>query len=136
MTARRGSCLCNRVRYQIDGDFLYVGNYHCSNCRKSHGAAFATFGAIAKDSLHFLSGDGAVARYQSSPDVVRAFCQHCGANLFSEVRSRPDTLHFRLGTLDDDPGVRPAFHAFVSSKAPWFEITDDLPQFPRLPRTP
>jgi hypothetical protein len=24
--------------------------------------------------------------------------------------------------------VRPQFHAFVASKAPWLEITDDLPQ--------
>jgi hypothetical protein len=33
-----------------------------------------------------------------------------------------------LGTLDDDPGVRPSAHVWVSSKAPWWEITDDLPQ--------
>jgi hypothetical protein len=25
--------------------------------------------------------------------------------------------------------IRPAGHIFVGSKAPWFEITDDLPQF-------
>jgi hypothetical protein len=33
-----------------------------------------------------------------------------------------------LGTLDDDPGVRPSIHIFTGSKAPWFDITDDLPQ--------
>jgi hypothetical protein len=38
-----------------------------------------------------------------------------------------------LATLDDDPGVRPASHTFVGSKAPWFEITDDLPQYQELP---
>jgi len=31
--------------------------------------------------------------------------------------------------LDDDPGVRPESHIFVGSKAPWYDITDDLPQF-------
>jgi len=35
------------------------------------------------------------------------------------------------GTLDDDPGIRPQGHIFVEFKAPWFEITDPLPQFPR-----
>jgi hypothetical protein len=35
-----------------------------------------------------------------------------------------------LAILDDDPPVRPACHVFVGSKAPWFEITDDLPQYP------
>ena len=33
-----------------------------------------------------------------------------------------------LGVLDDDPGVRPAMHIFVGSKAPWLEIADGLPQ--------
>jgi hypothetical protein len=33
-----------------------------------------------------------------------------------------------MGTLDEDPGVRPSLHIWVGSKAPWFEITDDVPQ--------
>jgi hypothetical protein len=33
-----------------------------------------------------------------------------------------------LGTLDDDPGVRPSLHLFVGSKAPWHDIADALPQ--------
>jgi len=37
-----------------------------------------------------------------------------------------------LALLDDQP-VRPALHCFVASKAPWFEITDDLPQYPDYP---
>ena len=45
----------------------------------------------------------------------------------------PSRYGIALATLDDDPGVRPAAHAFVANKAPWFEITDDLPQYPRLP---
>jgi hypothetical protein len=38
-----------------------------------------------------------------------------------------------LATLDDDLGVRPGFHIFVGSKAPWFEITDGLPQYQDYP---
>jgi hypothetical protein len=34
-----------------------------------------------------------------------------------------------LATLDDDPGVRPDAHAFIIDKAPWFAVTDDLPQY-------
>ena len=32
-----------------------------------------------------------------------------------------------------DPGVRPESHIFVGSKAPWFEITDDLTQYEGYP---
>jgi hypothetical protein len=37
-------------------------------------------------------------------------------------------VHVPLGTLEDTPSIRPTAHIFVGSKAPWFEITDDLPQ--------
>jgi hypothetical protein len=40
---------------------------------------------------------------------------------------------FPVGTLDDDPGQRVQGHVFVGSKAPWVEITDDLPQFEEYP---
>jgi hypothetical protein len=38
-----------------------------------------------------------------------------------------------LSILDDVPNVRPTLHCFVASKAPWFDMTDTLPQFPELP---
>ena len=41
-----------------------------------------------------------------------------------------DVVSIRCGTLDDDPGLRPAVHAYVASQAPWYEIGDDLPQKP------
>ena len=38
-------------------------------------------------------------------------------------------VHVAMGTLIADPSIRPAAHIFVGSKAPWFAITDDLPQY-------
>jgi hypothetical protein len=38
-----------------------------------------------------------------------------------------------MGTLVDDPGITPSMHIFVASKAPWYEITDNLPQHANLP---
>ena len=58
------------------------------------------------------------------------------AELCRVAESHPQSLNefgIALATLDDDPGVRPESHIFVGSKAPWFEITDDLPQFTELP---
>ena len=37
------------------------------------------------------------------------------------------------GVMDDDVDVTPRAHIFVGDKAPWFEITDELPQFETLP---
>jgi hypothetical protein len=46
----------------------------------------------------------------------------------------PNTYGLAMGTLDDDPGVRPVCHVFVGSKAPWYEIGDDLPQYQDFPK--
>jgi hypothetical protein len=44
-----------------------------------------------------------------------------------------DSLFLYLGSIDENPGRRPQAHIFVGSKAPWFEITDNLPQFREFP---
>ena len=41
--------------------------------------------------------------------------------------------HVTMGTLVDDPGIRPKFHIFVVSTAPWHEFADSLPQYAELP---
>jgi len=56
----------------------------------------------------------------------------CGSSLFT-LRRDLGRAHVRLGTVDGDPGVRPSLHAFVGSKAPWFEITDSLPRHDASP---
>jgi hypothetical protein len=38
-------------------------------------------------------------------------------------------VHVAMGSLIDPPSIRPTAHIFVGSKAAWFEIADDLPQF-------
>jgi len=54
-------------------------------------------------------------------------CARCGSLLYSIVRERR-YVHVTLGTLTDEPSIRPTAHIFVGSKAPWFTITDTLPQ--------
>jgi hypothetical protein len=79
--------------------------------------------------FRLLSGESAISSYQSSPGVRRTFCSVCGATLQFVRGARPDGFWLAVGTLDDDPSARPSHHIFVGSKAPWFEITDDLPQY-------
>jgi hypothetical protein len=130
----RGGCLCGSVRYEIHGSVGRVNHCHCTMCRKAHGAAFATYGRINSDDFVLDSGEGDIGRYQSSPDVTRTFCKKCGSTLQFIVTARPQIFGLALGTLDDDPGVRASKHIFVGSKAPWFDITDDLPQHETRPK--
>ena len=52
------------------------------------------------------------------------------ATLLSTVLiPRLSDVSIAAGLLDDDPGVRPRLHVFTSSKVPWYEIQDSLPEF-------
>ena len=124
----RGSCLCGSVRYEVRGPLGPATHCHCAMCRKAHGAAFGTYARVQRSDFVLLSGADDIASYQSSPEVIRTFCRRCGSTLQFIRASRPDTFSLALGTLDDDPGVRPSLHIFIESKAPWYEITDDLTQ--------
>jgi hypothetical protein len=132
MSPVRGSCLCGGVKYEITGPLRHPLNCHCSMCRKVHGAAFRSRAGVRVTDLKWLQGESLVKYYQSSPGTFRGFCTACGSPVLSKFDGRPE-YGIPLGFLDGDPGVRPERHVFVGSKAPWFEITDDLPQHVELP---
>ena len=128
----KGSCLCGGAQYEINGDIKLMAHCHCSRCRKHHGAAFATYIGVNTEDFRWVKGEELVVRYQSSPGHTRGFCRVCGSSL---PDPDPGATSFFLpaGTLDDDPGARPAAHIFVASEASWLEISDELPQFDEYP---
>jgi hypothetical protein len=125
-----GACRCGAVRYQVSDAFLYAANCHCSGCRAATGSAFKAFAGIEREKLKITDGleDLAVIGQQNANDTR---CRACGSFLFSVVRDGA-FVHVAMGSLVDAPSIRPTEHIFVGSKAPWFEITDDLPQFDEL----
>ena len=126
--AIEGSCLCGEIRYEIAGELRSATHCHCSMCRKAHGAAFATYVEVEARNLRFTRGQKLIARYRSSPEAERSFCSRCGSNLLFEPDESPDLVWVAAGGLDSESQVRPDAHIFVGSKAPWFDIDDDLPQ--------
>jgi hypothetical protein len=123
-----GTCLCSRVRYEIDGKIGPVAHCHCVTCRKAQGGAFCTNAPVRRKYFRLLSGADCVAEFESSPGKKRCFCRHCGSPLWSRRDADPDTIRIRLGLLNSDPERRPLAHVWLSEKAPWYEITDDLPR--------
>jgi hypothetical protein len=121
-----GKCECGAVRYRVADEFLYAANCHCSNCRAGTGSAFKPFAGIQREKLEVT--DGAETLLVWGDDMGNhTRCAVCGSLLYSVVREGA-YVHVALGSLVDAPSVRPTEHIFVGSKAPWFEITDDLPQ--------
>ena len=122
-----GRCQCGAVGYRVEDAFVYASNCHCSKCRAATGSAFKPFAGIEREKLEIT--DGADRLLILGDDRLNdTRCCACGSLLFSVVREG-EYVHVAMGSLVDAPTMRPAKHIFVRSKAPWFKITDDLPQF-------
>jgi hypothetical protein len=121
-----GRCECGAVEYQVADEFLYAMNCHCSNCRAATGSAFKAMAGIQREKLRITQGGDKLLVW-GEEDANHTRCGVCGSLLYSVVREG-EYVHVALGSLRDEPSIRPSEHIFVGSKAPWFEITDDLPQ--------
>ena len=91
-----------------------------------HGFSLQAFRGIEREKFVLTEGADKLMIY-GDDKANDTHCGACGSLLFSIVRDGA-FVHVAMGTLVDAPSIRPSRHIFVGSKAPWFTITDDLPQ--------
>lgn len=123
-----GSCLCQKVRFEITAEIEDIIYCHCSQCRKAQGSAFAANGNVAAVHFHFLCGEKELTAYQSTAKRIKYFCRHCGSPMVSKTTDAPDKVRVRLGTIETDIEERPCAHIYTASKANWEQIEGELPQ--------
>ena len=127
-----GSCVCGAIEFEVQPIPGIVFNCHCSRCRKSHGAAFATQAFAIRQSLKFKKGKEYLKEYESTGGI-RAFCSNCGSRLMNYAKNNGDYLSIAIACLDGPYEEKPVAHAFVGSKASWHEPSGDIPRFDALP---
>ncbi len=125
-----GSCLCGGVRFVVTAPFLWARHCHCSRCRKHSGTFGGTHGRVPRSGFELLAGGDLIRVFRPGDGKVKAFCSVCGSSLFGGDWPEGDEISIRFGALDGDPGIRPALHLHVASRAPWDELPDDgLPRY-------
>ncbi|HEY4300551.1 MAG TPA: GFA family protein [Candidatus Didemnitutus sp.] len=128
----RGQCRCGAIRYTVADEFRYALNCHCSDCRLATGSAFKPFAGIARGKMLFAAPPDGFLVVGHPPGNHDLRCRACGS-LLASILQDETMAHVTLGTLVDAPTIRPTAHILVADKAPWFTITDSLPQHPGLP---
>ena len=119
-----GSCLCGKVTYKISGSIGDIVHCHCGTCRKAHGAAFSSVAAVPDDEFS-ISGSKLLGSYESSKGKHRYFCSNCGTQVYAK-RDNTEHVILRLGSLDDEPEAVERSHIWISQKANWYSINNDL----------
>ena len=93
---QKGSCLCQSVTFEVDGDIPHPVACHCTMCRKISGHFWAATG-FKREKLK-LTGEENLTWFQSSENVRRGFCKNCGSALFFDATDTP-WIRLRWGHL-------------------------------------
>ena len=129
-----GGCICEKVRYKVNGPTLSVVHCHCSQCRRSYASLVGTGATIEIDQIEIIKGKDHLTTYEFSSDVRRQFCKKCGCSILYSDNRFPEIVFYFPSTLDD--GIHPGHpednehHVHINSKAPWENFEDNLPRHP------
>ena len=129
-----GGCQCGAVSFEYSGKPKMMMNCHCTRCRKAKSAAHATNAFVPSNQFKWNSGAEKVRDY-ALPEAERfghAFCSDCGSSV---PRASGDGAVYNVpvGSLNQAPGIEAKGHIFIGSKAPWFDVTENKPQWDEMP---
>ena len=126
----RGSCQCGTVRYEIAGAFKFVGNCHCSICRRSTGSNGIAVAVIPNDTFRWIQGKEHIATWaKPNTSWETWFCRICGSPVPGQ--NDPARMFVPAGSITQGgEALKVLHHIWVGSKASWDEIGDDGKQHP------
>lgn len=117
-TVYKGSCLCQKVSFEVRGRLSGVSFCHCSKCRKVSGAGSGAVAVTGAENLVLLKGDQFINRFEFATGWSSTFCSCCGSPL-PQQPSQGKLWFVPVGCLDDDPGPDVMWHIHVGSKTSW-----------------
>ncbi len=136
-----GSCLCGEVRFEVSGSSFWRAGCCCTSCTKAAGAPAMVWTGFKRDQFKLLNGKPKL--YESSPGVLRGFCERCGTTLTyerqpakgAEVNARPDELYVSSISLDDPAAYPPDEYVWYGERAAWFHLGGDITRHEGLSST-
>ena len=62
----------------------------------------------------------------SGNEVTGVFCPECGVRIYHVLKSAPELVSIKPGTLDDTSWLRPSSFIWMRSAQGWVSIPDDV----------
>ncbi|MDA7746526.1 GFA family protein [Psychromonas sp.] len=124
----KGSCLCHRVTFSVNGFSEKAANCYCTMCQKFHGAAFGTL--VGVKGLVWNSGYDLLKHYKAHNGTIRTFCKECGSSLGFRVKNAPiEEIELAIATFNDAIPVKIDAQIYTRYRSNWCHLQSDLPVF-------
>ncbi|KIL65757.1 hypothetical protein M378DRAFT_76530 [Amanita muscaria Koide BX008] len=104
-TIRSASCLCNAVKFDVEGEPISFRLCHCSNCQKHSGSVFMSPVFFKTANVHIKQGKDCIKQFEdkstiSGTSLLRSYCEKCGSNLFLQTPGDA-VIGVLVGAVDD-----------------------------------
>ncbi len=130
----QGSCFCGAIVFEVVGDLPALYQCHCSECRKTTGAAANAAFIVRDTQFRWLQGVENKKSFLKASGYRVDFCMTCGSPVPNPVSAIPQTLWIPAGLMDEPlPFTHVEHHLYVASKAVWDEIGGQGVQHHELP---
>ncbi len=130
-----GGCLCGALRYQAEGEPVYMEHCYCEDCRKASGSGFIPVIGFAARAVCF---HGESLKFKSKAangrDATRNSCPICGSLVFGGEVGKDTSFTIYAGTLDDPSLFHPTVAIFTRGRPDWAVIPHGLKIFERAPQ--
>jgi len=118
-----GRCLCGAVSFTASNVQPRYHVCHCGMCRRWNGGPSMT---IIAGAVEFEGGDH-IAVYDSSDWAQRAFCRHCGSNLYYRFKQSSDWFLW-AGLFDDQSQFELGSEIYIDTKPAGYSFSGDHPR--------
>ena len=118
-----GGCQCGSVRYALTAEPIRVAACHCTECQRQSGSAFGMSMPVKKENLTITGQTKQFTRpADSGGQVTGVLCPECGVRIFHALKSAPDALSLKPGTLDGTSWLRPSTFIWMKSAQGWVPV--------------
>jgi hypothetical protein len=122
-----GGCQCGSVRYVLTAEPIRVAACHCKECQRQSGSAFGMAMPVKKGKPKVTGLTKQFARIaDSGKEVTGVFCPECGVRIYHVLKSEPNVLSLKPGTLDDTSWLRPDLFIWMKSAQGWVTVPNSV----------
>jgi hypothetical protein len=131
-----GKCHCGAIAYEAEVEAGSVNICHCLDCQTLTGSAYRANIQAPAPGFKLLRGNP--RRYLKTADSgakrVHAFCEICGAPIYSCAVENPRTYSLRVGALDERAQLgRPFRQVWTKRRLPWVPKLEGVPEIEGQP---
>jgi hypothetical protein len=109
-----------------------LGACHCKECQRQSGSPFGMAMPVKKDSLTVTGLTKQFTRVaDGGNEVTGVFCPECGVRVYHVLKSVPEVVSLKPGTLDDTSWLRPGHFTWMKSAQGWVPVPNNVETFER-----